>query len=881
MSLAPGTQLGPYEILAVVGAGGMGEVYRATDTRLDRPVAIKVLSSHIAADPESRERFDREARTISSLNHPHICTLYDVGHQDGIDFLVMEYLEGQTLTERLAKGPLAIEQALHHAIEIADALDQAHRKGIVHRDLKPGNVMLTKTGTKLLDFGLAKLQPMASSNAGASMLPTTPPNITAAGTILGTLQYMAPEQLEGGSADARTDIFAFGVISYEMVTGRKAFDGKSQASLIASIMGTQPPAMTALQPMTPIALEHVVRKCLAKDPDDRWQSARDLTTELRWIADPSSGAAFSGAASTSAAAPAPGTRERIWIGIAAAALAALAVALFFVKQQPPIDRDVVRLSVSFPERALVSGAAQVSPDGRRLAIIAASAGRSLIWTRSLDALSWSPVEGTDNPQITSWSADSRFIGFFQGGKLRKVDLGTGAIQTLCDAPQGGGAAWSRNGTVIFGASGGLFEVPDTGGTPKALTVVDATRHEIGHRYPHFLPDAKHFIYLARASRPEESAIYVASLDDARHPRLLLRSDFDATYASGYVLFVRDRTLFAQAFDTSTLQLAGNAVPVVEQLEVSQGARGFSVSDNGRLTTRSGTTNSQLTWFDRGGKVLGTIGTPGTYRNPALSPDEKRLIVERVDAQTGTNDLWLIELARGTMSRFTFDPADDLCPIWSPDGRRIIYYSAREPHGFYQKDSTGVGNDELVYKATVLGVEDWSADGRFITYETVDAQTSTDMWTLHLDKDPTASVFLRTRFIEGMGQLSPSGKWIAYSSNESGRFEVYAQTFPVPGSKSQISTTGGTQPRWRRDGRELFYIDGSEDRLMAVTVGADATFEAGTPKALFPVALNARTTADRNHFVVSADGQRFLMNLAADQRTMSMVLMLNWTQLLKQ
>ena len=894
MPLATGTRLGPYEIVAPLGSGGMGEVYRAKDTRLDRVVAVKVMPPHVAASPELRERFDREARTISSLNHPHICTLYDVGHQGPstgsaqvVDYLVMEFLEGQTLAERLVKGALPIDQVLRYATEIVDALDQAHRQGIVHRDLKPGNIMLTKAGAKLLDFGLAKLQQAVPEAAGVTMMATGAANLTAQGSILGTFQYMAPEQLEGKEADARTDIFAFGAVAYEMATGRRAFEGKSQASLISSIMSGDPPAMTTLQPLTPPGLERIVRKCLAKDPDDRWQSARDLASELRWIAETSSPASVTTGLAETARLRMPSTRrERMWMGVAAAAfvVAAIAVALPYFKREPP-GIGVVRFSIPAIERARAAGAPRVSPNGRRLSTVGLgpTGTGNILTLASIDSLAGTGVPGTEGSTFSSWSADSRYVAFFQGGKLKKVEFGASVSQTLCDAPSGVGSTWNRDGVIVFAAStaGGLSRVAQSGGVPTILTTLDPARQEISHRFPWFLPDGDHFLYLVRSTDSAKTGIYVASLGNPNTARFIVRTDYDAAYASGYLLFVRERTLMAQAFDLKRLQITGEAAPLVEQIETTSatGRAGFSVSDNGLLVTRIGATTTQLAWVDRSGRPLETLGPLEAYRNPALSPDGKRVIVERTDPQSGTFDLWLRDLTRGTLSRFTFDPADDMYPVWSPDSRRVVFYSARQPRGLYLKDVSGVGAEELFFKADGLQPENWTADGQWLAYEAAGPQTGLDVWSLPMTGERKPSAFLQTPFTEMQALISPSGKWIAYCSNESGRSEVYVQSFPRAGSKAQISTAGGSQPRWRPDGKELFYLS-STLRLMVIAVRADTTFEAGEPTELFQLRLPTSPLNLRNAYAVGAGGQRFLINVLPEQATASLVATLNWTEALK-
>jgi tRNA A-37 threonylcarbamoyl transferase component Bud32 len=632
MNLATGAMLGPYELLSLLGKGGMGEVYRARDTRLDRTVAVKVLPQHLSSSPERRQRFEREARAVSSLSHPHICALYDVGRQDGIDYLVMEYIEGESLADRLSKGPLPVDQALRYSIQVANALDKAHRSGIVHRDLKPANIMLTKSGAKLLDFGLAKLRGNSSEAAPSlTSLPTERVSITAEGTILGTFQYMAPEQLEGREADARTDIFAFGAVVYEMATGKRAFNGKSQASLITAIMSADPQPISELQPMSPPALDRIVKRCLGKDPDERWQTAHDLMEELKWVAEAGSQA---GAAAPVAARRK--IRERGWmIATVVFFLAAglLAVAYF---RRAPVETAAAatRFFIYPPEKVSFTGTFAISPDGRRIVFRGTSEGKTLLWVRALDSLSAQPLAGTQEALFPFWSPDSRFIGFYSSGKLKKIEATGGPAQPLCDAPLGAQGAWNRDNVIVFAPNfaDALYRVSAAGGAPVPLTTLDASRKETAHVLPNFLPDGRHFIYLVTNAQRENTGIYVGSLD-SKETKLLVNTYQGAAYAPpGYLLFMRERTLMAQSFDADRLELKGEPFPVAEQVDLQLSAEprfaSFSVSETGALVYRSGSRrNYQLTWFDREGKQLGTIGPPGAYGNPWLSPDEKRVTVE--------------------------------------------------------------------------------------------------------------------------------------------------------------------------------------------------------------------------------------------------------------
>jgi serine/threonine protein kinase len=858
----------------------MGEVYKARDTRLDRIVAIKVLPTRLADRPELRERFEREAKTIASLNHPHICTLYDTGHQDGIDYLVMEYLEGETLAHRLLKGPLPLEQVLRYAIEIADALDKAHRKGVTHRDLKPDNIMLTKLGAKLLDFGIAKLRQEAAPTTPLSQLPTANDAITAQGTILGTLQYMAPEQVEGKEVDARTDIFAFGVLVYEMATRKKAFEGKSQASLIAKILETNPPPMTSLSPMTPPPLDHVVRRCLEKDPDERWQSAKDICEQLRWISD-------SGLQAGAPAATPPEQKPKKNIVWAAAAIAIavtviVAAAFYLRRTSPPAEKQSVRFTIGPPEKGSFTSGPQsslsISPDGSKLAFAAnVSSSRSQLWIRSLDSATAQAIPGTENASYPFWSPDSRFVAFSNGQKLKKVAVSGGPAETLAEVQPAFGT-WGRGGVILFEADdNALARVSESGGNATPVTTLDASRSETYHGSPQFLPDGKHFLYFAQSSKAENSAIYVASLD-SKEKKLLLNVSSNPLYVSpGYLLFHRQGTLMAQPFDADRLQLTGEAVPIVEGIEFSLfGSNAvFSASENGVLAYRGGggAVPLNLVWVHRNGTEQALAAPPHNYTFPRISPDGKRIAA---GIEEGEAQIWLYDISRDALSRLTFDGSSNVDPIWTPDGKRIAFKGKGNRLYWQPADGGGSAEELTTGKLSSNNIpSSWSPDGQELAF--LEGQGIRNIWILPL-KDRTAHVFVADPSSESAPQFSPDGHWIVYVSNESGRNEIYVRPYPGPGGKWQISTEGGTEPVWNPKGRELFYRDGQ--KMMVVDYTAQPTFSAGKPRMLFqgPYTPTPRSASD---YDVSPDGQRFLMLKAAEQAPGQISVVLNWMDVLKQ
>jgi len=880
MSLAPGTRFGPYEILSPLGAGGMGEVYRARDTRLDRTVAIKVLPSHLSASPEARQRFDREARAISSLNHPHICALYDVGHQEGMNFLVMEYLEGETLADRLQRGPLSLEQTLRTGIEIASALDRAHRQNLVHRDLKPANVMLVRSGAKLLDFGLAKLQGPDSPPppGGLSTLATGARNLTAEGTLLGTFQYMAPEQLEGKEADARTDLFAFGAVVYEMATAKKAFEGKSQASLISAIMSSQPAPISSIQRMAPAALDRIVRTCLAKNPDDRWQSAHDLMLQLEWVVggDPAAEAAGG------AAAPRRG-RERIWMTAAGILLVASLLLAGLLVSRSPGEAGMVRLSLTRPANAPYAtfDRAVISPDGKRIVFEGRTRdGREQLWIRDLESSEARPLGGTEGASDPFWSPDSRHLGLFAAGKLKKIDVSGGPAQVLCDAPAGRTGAWSSGGIILFenGLDNTLHQVSASGGTSSRVTTLGP--REEGHLSPSFLPDGRHFVFLGDAGTTEDHHLKLGSLDDKECTDLLGAISNVAFVSPGTLLYVRAGSLLAHPFDPARLQLAGDPMVIAKDLVLSDDPGHhfeFSVSSAGRLLYRSADPTSQLVWMDSTGRRLAGVGERGRIGSFALSPDQHRVSFEQIDEDGRVGETRLLDLARGTVSRLTFHAGSDYGVVWSPNGSEFVFTSARSgAPEVYRVPLTNPGQESLVFKWSEpiahLGLTDWSPDGRRLLLLTNDSKTQDDIWVLSVEGSAKPEPLIRTPFNEGGAVFSPDGKWVAYQSDESGQVEVYVRDFAGGSQRYQVSTSGGTTPRWRGDGKEIFFRGPGRKLYSAEVRSAGAGLAIGAPVALFDLPGGG--------FFPSADGQRFLVDaLTEDPGSAPYTVVLNWTRML--
>lgn len=876
MDIKQGTRLGPYEILGAIGAGGMGEVYKAKDTRLDRTVAIKVLPKHLSSDADLRERFEREARTVSSLNHPHICTLHDVGREGDVDFLVMEHIEGETLAARLEKGPLSLEEVLRYGIEISEGLDKAHRQGVVHRDLKPGNVMLTQSGAKLLDFGLAKpgVSSATTDLSALSSLPTEQRSLTEKGVVLGTFQYMAPEQLEGKDVDARTDIFALGALLYEMATGKKAFDGSSQASLISSIMSADPVPMSILRTMSPAGLEHLIQTCLAKDPDKRWQSASDIARQLEWIAQASASADV---ATGSAAARG---RERIaWVVAGLAAIGAIAFASLWISRAPT-PAPMVRFDVAPPAGLPIMGSPKLSPDGRYLAFNGTDdQGTTQIWVRALSAIAPQPLNGSEGSGRGRpfWSPDSTQLGFFADGKLKRISVSGGPAQTVCDAATGADGTWSDDGIILFDGTGAdpIMRVPATGGVPAPMvSPEDEDGAQVG--WPQFLPGSRRFLYVTFGAG--DPRVRIRSLDGGEAATVLAGQSRVEYAPPDHLLYVRDNTLVVQGFDADAGETTGEPIPLAEDLDIDTvGLAHFSASRNGVLAFRGGEAGGgQLTWVDLEGGSAEAEAEPGDIFTTDLSADGRWLAIEMSTSSSEPTDIWIRDLVRGVTSRFTFEEGSERTPIWSPAGDRIAYSMEHENTRVIAVKSVGGASEPeiLLGGETAKHPSSWSPDGRFLLYYDSDPAEGWNINVLPLDGDDREPwPLLNSEFTEVRARFSPDGRWVVYESTESGRPEIYVQPFPGPGRKWQVSTDGGSDARWSPDGHTIYYLDGGQN-MMRVNVSAGESFEAGIPEMIFAPAL--RTITQHNRYLISPDGERFLLlSSLGDKTTPPTTVVLNW------
>jgi eukaryotic-like serine/threonine-protein kinase len=888
MSLVAGTLFGPYEIVGLLGAGGMGEVYRARDRKLNRDVAVKVLPAALANDTQYMARFEREAQVLASLNHPNIATVY--GIEQGA--LVMELVDGEDL-----KGPVPLEEVIPIARQITSGLEAAHERGVVHRDLKPANIKITPAGVvKILDFGLAKAA-VEPSKTSATLSPTLSLAMTQAGMILGTAAYMSPEQARGKPVDKRSDIWAFGVVLYEMLTGRQLFGGgETVTDTLASVV-KDAPDLNLLPPETPPYLRTLLERCLRKDVSTRLRDIGEarIVLENPPVAAPVAPVAVPGPA-------APG-QLRWWLaGVAAIGLAGWAIAVMHFRETAETAAPV-RFEVMPPEdsKFVVSSRLSLSPDGRSLAFNTRGAdGKLRIWLRRLDSVEARPLAGTEGASCIFWSPDSRWIGFAADGKLKKIEVAGGVPQALCNAPLGTtGGTWNQNGDILFssmGAGTGLLRVSQSGGDVTDATTLDRSLQQTGAGFPEFLPDGRHFLYLAVSNVNDNNAVYVGTLGEKTTKRLL-ESHAQASYMPplakgepGHLLFVREGALVAQPFDTASLDFKGEPFPVADQVWTYRTYAVFSSSSNGVLAYCKGTpaTHPHLTWFDRAGKATAELAPPAGYSEVSMSRDGKMVAVAPVDS-AHNRDIWLLNVERGGSSRFTFDPAPEYSPVWSPDSSRLVFASRRNGRGdLYQKDTAGTRNEELLLKSDLpKRPDDWSSDGQYLIYDAVDPNSKADLWVLPFTGDRKPRPLLQTPFNELEAQFRPGPpggpRWVAYTSDESGSFQIYMQSFnddlSGASAKFQVSTgAGGTQPRWRPDGKELFYIATGGLELMAVDVTTSPTFQAGIPHVLFP----SRTFAaglGAYYYSVSPDGQRFLIlneSLGGDNTPLPATVVLNWS-----
>ena len=879
MALVSGARLGVYHVVECVGAGGMGEVYRGRDTRLNRDVALKTVLDLFSSDPERLARFKREAQLLASLSHSNIAAIYGFEELDGVQALVLEWVDGPTLADRIAQGPVPLDDALPMALQIAAALEAAHGQGIIHRDLKPANIKVRPDGTiKVLDFGLAKALAPDVASPVATLSPTiTSPAATRMGVIIGTAAYMSPEQARGKPVDKRTDIWAFGCVLYEMLTGKRAFDGDDVSDSLANILKTDPD-WGGLPPETPTAVRRLLQRCLAKDPKRRFHDIADVRLDL---AEPEPGAAVAPTVTRSRRT----TLERIaWLLVVSTLAGLLVLASRRTVPAPAVTRFLVHpppQTVFGSPLALGSAVAAttgaISPNGTRLVFSATDrSGKTQLWLQPLDSFTAQPLPGTDGGAFPFWSPDSRVIGFFVSNRLRKIDRTGGSPQTICEtsASSARGATWGTGGVIVFssGNLGRLYQVPAAGGAP--IPIEDTTRGGLaGARFwPSFLPDGRHFLYIIRAPA-NVSGVYVRSIEPGEQPRRLVTSDTNAVYASGGLLFTREGTLLRQGFDAARLTLTDeqpSAVvePIARSLEY--GLAAFSASANGVLAFRSGSdASTQFAWFDRNGRQLETVGPPGNYRAPALSPDEKRLVYTDVDGR----DLWLLDMARGTTSKFTSTPASEGAPVWSPDGTKIFYRSIQDGGVVLEKDANGVAAEQIVFKGLIQGPMQVSPDGKELLYFLPPpGQLAQDIYVLPLTGEKKPKLIVQSPANEVEPQFSPDGKWLAYTSDETGRGEVYVQPYPPTGERWKISTEGGRQALWRRDGKELYFVN-EERKFFVVDIIPGVKFDFGSPRFLFDMRANVFNV--RNSYVPSRDGQRFLVNTIVDPTEPPLSVIQNW------
>jgi serine/threonine protein kinase len=885
-----GRTVSHYTILEKLGEGGMGVVYKAEDTKLKRMAALKFLPEHIGASDEDKSRFLQEAQAAAALNHPNICTIYGIEEHDGQTFIAMEFIDGQTLREK--KAGMSYKQSIDVGIQLADGLAIAHEHGVVHRDIKPDNIMIRKDGiAQIMDFGLAKLRGSVS-------------RLTKQGSTVGTAGYMSPEQVQGLEADHRSDIFSLGVVLYELFTGQLPFKGVHETALAYEIVNVDPAPMASLKPEIDPNLDAIVLECLAKEPDERTQSAKQVSVDLKRYRRESSRSRASRitaarpvlqagayqppvASDTPAPAAIPAKPSKLpWMVSALFLLiAAAASVLYFTKTAPALSHPIAFTLIPPASHAIDAIPPVISPDGERCAFVARdTSGRSLIWIRNFAFLRSEPLAGTEDASYPFWSPDNHYLAFFQDGKLRRIDVGGGPVQSIADAPEGRGGSWGSKGVIVFAPnfSGGIYQVPEAGGTAVQVTSLDTALREETHRWPYFLPDGRRFLYMSRSSQDEKTGVYLCSLDSKERPRLAATKSNAVYAAPGYLIFIRENSLMAQPFNASGGDVRGEAFPIASGIGfyASRNIGLFSASASGTLTYLSGEGESgsrQLVWYDRSGKRMEKIGSQGDMYDFALSPDEKRVVFRRVDPQTRNQDLWILDVARRTESRFTFSPATEDDPVWSPDGTRIAFDSNRDGIASpYVKIASGAGSETLLWKApTTTTPLDWSPDGKYLLLNVEGTNGKSDLYALPFGGDKKPFPVVQTEANEDVGKFSPDGRWVAYQSDESGKLEVYVQAFPVSEGKWQVSVKGGGAPQWSRDGKELYYIS-PERKLMAVDVRmAGSSFEPGIPKPLFSTTVD--TYLAPNRFAATRDGKRFLVNstIEADS-TSPIIVVLNWT-----
>jgi serine/threonine protein kinase len=884
MAIDSGTKLGRYEVRSKIGEGGMGEVYRARDEKLNRDVAIKVLPADLSENAERLNRFEQEAQAAGALNHPNILAVYDVGVHDGSPYVVSELLEGETLRDLLEQRQPATRKSIDYAIQLAHGLAAAHDKGIVHRDIKPDNIFITKDErVKILDFGLAKLAQPSGEDVAQTEIATRKVR-TDPGTVMGTVGYMSPEQVRGQAVDHRTDIFSFGAVLYEMLSRRRAFRGDSAIETLNAILKEEPAELTASNPGIAPGLERVVWHCLEKSPERRFQSATDIAFALESLTGVMSHSSQqTGAALRPVLSGRFMTPERmIWLGACVLLVIVAAALAFAYFSRSPAAGRTVRLSLTTPDKTTLPAELAVSPDSSRVAFTAMNAdGKRLLWTRELDSLTAQPLSGTEGASSPFWSPDNRFVGYFANSKLYKVDATGGRPQALCDVKEDRGGTWNSDGVILFSGSEGLYRVSAQGGTAVLATKVDPK--EEAHRWPYFMPDGRHFVFLGDAQTTEGHHIRMGTLD-SQDTQILFTAISRVVYAPpGYLLYVTQGALVAQAFDAGKMKINGEPITTAEHVkEVGPNHEfDFSVSNNGVLAYQAGTETSQIVWFDRSGKKIGTAGDTDSYGSIALSPDGQRAAVGLLDADGRQSDIWLLDLSRGSKSRLTFDPHSEGDPVWSPDGTHLVFSSNKTNDGhthLYLASANGTGDDQLLLTSDFDDfASSWSNDGQTLLFSRY-GRTPSGIWALSMSGEHQAKSLMQSgTFDLAFARFSPNGRLIAYTSTESGKPEIYVQTFP-PAGKWQVSNGGGAFPLWRSDGKELFYVT-IEGKVISAKIGSENPFQSDVPQQLFQTPIKPGLGWP---YAVTPDGGRFLINAPAEPNNPApMTLVINWVASMKQ